>query len=117
MARRVIVCGGRYYADLVSLQRVITGLAEGDAETVIIQGGAPGADTLAKCVAETVGLLVETYPADWRRHGKAAGPRRNQEIADAGADLCIAFTGGRGTADMVRRARAAGIPVEEVTGP
>jgi len=36
-------------------------------------------------------------------------------MADAGADLCIAFPGGRGTADMVRRARAAGIPVRSVT--
>src|SRR5690606_30354012 len=65
-------------------------------------------------LARELGWHVVAYPADWRRHGRAAGPIRNQEMADAGADLCIAFPGGRGTADMVRRARAAGIPVRSV---
>jgi predicted Rossmann-fold nucleotide-binding protein len=45
-----------------------------------------------------------------------AGHYRNQEMADTGADLCIAFPGGRGTADMVRRAAAAGIEIRRVPG-
>lgn len=80
---------------------------------VIIQGGCPdGADLLARRVAAEFGMPVETFPADWKKHGRAAGPIRNQEMADAGADLCLAFpSAGRstGTWDMIRRACAAGI--------
>ncbi len=48
--------------------------------------------------------------ADWRTHGRAAGPLRNQEMIDE-ADALAAFNGGRGTADCVRRAKAKGIPI------
>ena len=47
----------------------------------------------------------------WKMHGKKAGPLRNQEMVDAGTDLVVAFPGGRGTADLVRRARAAGLQI------
>jgi len=53
--------------------------------------------------------------AKWSKHGRAAGPIRNQEMIDeCKPDLVVAFPGGRGTADMVRRAKAAGIRVIEV---
>ena len=48
-------------------------------------------------------------PADWTKHGKAAGPIRNQKMLDECPDLVVAFPGGKGTADMVRRAMKAGI--------
>jgi hypothetical protein len=55
------------------------------------------------------------YPADWTRHGKAAGPKRNQLMLDKEKpDLVIAFPGGKGTADMVARAKAQGFKVMEV---
>lgn len=60
---------------------------------------------------------VESYPADWRR-GKGAGPERNARmLAEGWPDLVVAFPGGRGTADMVRRAKAAGVRVVEVVEP
>jgi hypothetical protein len=56
---------------------------------------------------------VVRYPADWARHGNAAGLVRNQQMLDDGKpDLAVAFPGGKGTADMVRRARKAGIPIK-----
>ena len=56
------------------------------------------------------------YPADWKANAKAAGPIRNAEmLADFKPDTVIAFPGGRGTADMVRKAKAAGVRVIEVT--
>ena len=80
---------------------------------VIIQGGCPtGVDALARRFADEYDVAVESYPADWARYGRAAGPKRNQAMADAGADLCLAFPSrGRsaGTWDMIRRAVAAGI--------
>jgi predicted polyphosphate/ATP-dependent NAD kinase len=43
--------------------------------------------------------------------GKAAGIIRNQRMLDEGKpDLVIAFQGGDGTADMVRRANKSKIP-------
>jgi hypothetical protein len=58
------------------------------------------------------------YPADWAKHGRAASPIRNQQMLDEGRpNLVVAFPGGRGTADMVRRARSAGVEVIEVDKP
>lgn len=97
-----------------------------------LEGGATGIDSLARQWAYQHMLRVETHRADWRKlhecsdckhPGKAAGNCRNrrlvarvQVLADQlGAPaLCLAFPGGSGTADCVRRARAAGIEVREI---
>lgn len=81
--------------------------------TAIIHGGASGADTMAHRWAGMIAKPVDVYPASWCKHGRAAGPIRNQQMIDDGKpDLVIAFPGGKGTADMVRKAEAAGIPVQ-----
>lgn len=113
---RVLVCGGRSFADMdamcAALDRIVLSKA---GLSVIIHGGASGADALAAQYAESEGANVAVYPADWKTHGRAAGPIRNQQMLDEGKpDLVLAFPGGRGTADMVRRAKAAGVPVREV---
>ena len=47
---------------------------------------------------------------DWKKYGKKAGPLRNQQMLEEGKpDLVVAFPGGNGTADMVRRAKKANI--------
>lgn len=107
---RVLVCGGRDYNDCVRVGLQLRMLKA----TQVIEGGATGADYCAAHWAAKAGIPVETYPADWKTHGKAAGPIRNQQMIDEGKpDVVIAFPGGRGTADMVRRAQSAGIPVIE----
>lgn len=106
---RVIVCGGRNYADSHAVLAALEPYAVPGA--TIIHGGASGADALANDAALLLGIPLEVWPADWREQGKGAGPRRNQRMVDAGADCVLAFAGGRGTADCCRRARAAGIPV------
>lgn len=117
---RVLVCGGRDYKDRERLYDVLYKHigAQGHPDNprdVVIVGCAKGADTLAEEWAEYVGCRVKRFPADWNKHGNAAGPIRNQQMIDEGnPKLVIAFPGGRGTADMVRRARAAGIKVVEV---
>jgi len=105
---RVIVCGGRDYANRTVIGGALGMLRDG---VTIVHGAAPGADSLAAEEAALRGLDVEAHPADWSTHGKAAGPIRNQRMLEAGAELVIAFPGGRGTADMVRRSREAGIVV------
>jgi predicted Rossmann-fold nucleotide-binding protein len=110
-APRIIVCGGRDYGDLSRVRKVLSEFPQG---TVVVHGGAPGADSIAEAVASEIGLSTEVHAARWDLHGRRAGPMRNAAMAARGADLCIAFPGGKGTADMVRRARAHGIPVKHV---
>jgi predicted Rossmann-fold nucleotide-binding protein len=110
-AHVVIVCGGRNYADRA---RVFAALDRAHAKrsiTLLVHGGAPGADTLAGEWAKARGVWVEVFEANWRELGPKAGPERNARMVAAGAHGCIAFPGGRGTADNVKRCEAAGIPV------
>lgn len=114
---RVLVCGGRDYADSAEVDGVLSSLhAESvDGISFVIHGDAPGADALAGCWAEENDVPVLRFPADWAAHGRAAGPLRNaQMLAEGRPSLVVAFPGGRGTADMVRRARAAGVHVVDV---
>jgi hypothetical protein len=64
---------------------------------------------------QTLGVAVEPHLAHWKGLGNIAGPKRNQEMVQAGADLCIALhrsiETSKGTRDCVRQALAAGIPV------
>jgi hypothetical protein len=111
---RVLVCGGRTFDDWERLAGVLDGLESMQA-SVIIHGAAPGADTLAGRWAELRQVPVEAFPADWEKHGRAAGPIRNARmLAEGKPDLVVAFPGGRGTANMCKQARAAGVEVLEV---
>ncbi|MDF3607511.1 DUF2493 domain-containing protein [Paracoccus sp. DMF-8] len=107
---RVLVCGGRDFNDKEKAFAVLNQIRP----TFIIEGGAKGADTLAwlwrkRNLSSDNHLTIE---ARWDVDGKAAGPIRNQRMIDEGKpDLVVAFPGGRGTADMVRRAKRAGIEV------
>jgi len=117
---RVIVCGGRAYADRDRLFAELDKLkaeAPHDALT-IIQGGAKGADALAVAWCKSRLVPFDNYPAHWSAHGPKAGPLRNQRMLTHGQpDLVLAFPGGAGTADMVRRATSAGVEVRQVTEP
>lgn len=123
MSRRVLVCGGRGYRDDRTVAATLDALHAEERIAVLLHGGASGADTIADTWAwrkrrTQEGPIVQRYAvsdADWGAHGRAAGPMRNQRMLDEGKpDLVVAFAGGRGTADMVRRARRAGVPVVEV---
>lgn len=113
---RVLVCGGRNYgADDAEVAKMWFTLYE-VAPTLIIHGRARGADYHADRWAKANRIAVKAYPADWLKYGPRAGPIRNQRMLDeAKPELVVAFPGGRGTADMVKRARAAGVRVMEVT--
>lgn len=111
--QRVLVCGGRDHADI---GRVFDVLSMYHAErhfSVLMQGGAQGADSeAAEWAARHPEVRCLTYKANWRKYGKRAGPIRNQRMLDEGKPhLVIAFSGGVGTADMVARARSVGIEI------
>jgi hypothetical protein len=61
-----------------------------------VDRGATDADTLAREFGEHKGIPVRTFPADWERHGRAAGPIRNRQMLEEGKpDLVVAFLDGR----------------------
>jgi len=114
---RILVCGGREYDDWFQFCGWMDAITKKAApkDITIIQGGAKGADFLARVWAKYVRINSEEYPANWKKHGKGAGPIRNQKMLDEGKpDVVIAFPGGTGTADMVERARKAKVKVIKV---
>ncbi len=112
---RVLVCGGRNFYNKALLKKTLDELHAKTPITCLIQGGADGADFLAKHWATAYGgMKQEEHKADWAL-GRGAGPLRNAVMLKAGRpDLVVAFKGGDGTADMVRKAKAAGVKVMEI---
>lgn len=118
---RVIVCGSRDWTDTkVILER----LKQLPADTMVMTGGCRGADRIADELIRWSDhlwyLRTDVHFAEWEEHGKSAGPIRNQKMLDRGPDLVIAFhpdiESSKGTKHMVSIARAAGVPVEIITG-
>ena len=84
-------------------------------DITIIEGGAKGADSAAADFALCAFCKLEEYNAEWDKYGKAAGFLRNKAMLDEGKpDLVVAFPGGKGTANMVSLAEAAGVEVMKI---
>lgn len=114
--KRLIVCGGRDWSDAGAVSRVLTVAQERTGIAMIITGGAKGADSLAARWAHANAIPYLTVPANWEKHGDAAGPIRNQIMLDMMGEMLdgvIAFPGGPGTRHMCKIAREAGVPVWE----
>ena len=103
---KLIIAGGRDYHltpdDFTKL--------DGIDITVVVSGGAPGADRSGETYAECGNIPVKRFPAEWKKHGRAAGPIRNKQMAEY-ADGVALFPGGRGTASMCAEAKKAGIHI------
>lgn len=97
----VIVTGGRDYQDDVTVKRVLDLFDIG----LLIEGGARGADELARQYAAERGIQRETVHAEWTKNGRGAGPIRNREMLERYPNaIVIAFPGGRGTENCVSQA-------------
>lgn len=115
MSIRILVCGGRRYRDRERVFQVLDSYARVFTIEVVIHGDASGADKLADEWAKARGIEVQPFPANWTKFGRAAGPIRNGSMLRWGNPThVIAFPGHDGTADMVGKARRAGVPVVEV---
>jgi hypothetical protein len=112
-ARPVVAlfCGSRDWTDRERIRRDLESLPEG---SVVIEGGARGADRIAREEARELGLHVATVNALWDFYGRAAGYRRNEAMARLQPDYLYAYPlGGPGTANMIQIAEAECIPVRE----
>ena len=109
---KICIAGGRDFDDYDVLSKVVDQvISELQAPITIISGKAKGADSLGEKYAIEHGLLTLLFPADWKKHGRGAGPIRNAQMAEE-ADMLIAFWDGssRGTANMIGQMQRRGKP-------
>jgi len=108
-----LVCGGRTFGDEKLVFSSLDALELAFAvQLIVVQGGAHGADKLGWKWAMVRGRKNFTEHAEWRKYGRSAGPKRNTRMLELyKPKLAVAFPGGAGTADMVRKATAAGVAV------
>ena len=111
----IIVCGGRDFTNFAAVCDALDAIHAETPVKAVIHGNARGADCLAGIWARTRNVKCWPVPAQWKKFGKAAGPKRNQAMLGMNPRLVVAFLGGRGTADMIRRAEKADIPVKRIT--
>lgn len=123
----VLVCGGRAFDDYAKIEDTLDWVNQEVGISVLIHGDSGkghtfpniiGADRLAGHWAKQNGVPVKPYPVEkdeWEQLGKSAGPRRNRQMLVEGKPkLVVAFRGGKGTANMVKQAKAVGVEVIEV---
>jgi hypothetical protein len=116
---KLIICGGRDFTDQAFINEVLNLVHEKKGIELIIQGGARGADRLGKEWAVANNVRNVEVPADWDRHGKSAGYKRNAEMLAMLLHLkkkgdkvaVVAFPGGVGTNNMMVLAEKAGVDV------
>lgn len=115
---KLIIAGSRHYPPSVSDFFVADALRRtGLKATTIISGTATGIDQAGERIADLLGKPIERFPADWSKHGRAAGPLRNRAMAQAADALLLIWDGeSRGSASMLREAKAAGLQVHTFVG-
>lgn len=112
----LLIAGSRSFDDVEMFERIVAeNMPAGAAETVIVEGGAKGADTLARDYARENGIHFSEFKPKWSKYGKAAGPFRNVEMiefvrehgeAELGGSALFFWDGqSRGTAQCIREAR------------
>lgn len=108
---KIVIAGGRNFADWEYFMGYMTTLPKwiGEDDFEVVSGGATGVDKMGEEFAHLFGLKLKVFPADWEAHGRAAGPIRNEQMAQY-ADGVIAFWDGKskGTANMIATARRLG---------
>jgi hypothetical protein len=99
---RLIIAGGREATDFDVRTAVTACHMDGTfspySADEVVCGEARGADKAGRKWARMNGIQVESFPADWKQHGNAAGPIRNREMGDYATHLLAVWDGkSRGT--------------------
>lgn len=78
-------------------------------EIIILSGHCRGTDSMAELYAREKGYRVEMYLPDWDRYGRAAGPKRNEQmVKDMDAAICFWDNKSRGTKSFIDYAKKNG---------
>jgi hypothetical protein len=106
---KVLVCGSRNWDDQEVVDKVVLALRRKYNVHTVVQGEARGADTCGKRAGNKYGLTIKSYPAEWDKYGKGAGPIRNRKQFDREKpEIVVAFHddlyNSKGTLDMVKYA-------------
>ena len=115
-AVKVVVTGGRDFGSLPGEAEFVSTVLDAldPQPTLLVHGGAKGADTLAGAWAEAHGIEVQVFEADWKSYGASAGALRNTVmLKQIRPDLVVAFPGGAGTGDCIRQATERGLVVQK----
>ena len=118
-----LIAGSRGYEDMDKFTAIVNENIHADTllyEVVIVEGGARGVDTMAKTYAKARGLQYIEIKPDWEKYGRAAGPKRNDEmtafvaeksegINNKGTALFFWDGESKGTAQCIRSAKKRGI--------
>lgn len=127
---RILVTGSRDWEDRLAVYRALNGICDEydlnfepdeygntmpkPSKVTVVHGDCPtGADHWADQWCLGSFFEAERHPADWNKYGKSAGPRRNEEMVDLGADICLAFikNDSKGATHTANLAEKAGIKV------
>jgi hypothetical protein len=119
--KKWLICGSReapaslsrYVCDVLDRIVIIEGRPAG-----ICHGAASGYDSLSNIWANERNVPCTKFPANWKKFGKSAGPKRNaQMLSEFKPDVVIAFPGSAGTSNMIQQAKKAGVKVIKVPDP
>lgn len=117
--RKVLICGDRNWSDESTIRSWLSKLQDWGYDEVI-EGGATGADSATKNIAQAMGFKVTEVKAQWSKFGRAAGPIRNAEMLKLSPQLVVAFhsdiSHSKGTRNMIMQAERAGVEVILVEG-
>lgn len=95
----LLIVGSRNFDNFELLKEELDKIIADYDKTIIISGGAKGADYLAELYADRNHLGKIIMKADWNKYGKSAGYVRNREmhkfISEKKNRLCVAFWDGK----------------------
>ena len=109
---KIIIAGGRDYkiekSTIDTVDRHIKGVEN---KVKFVTGTAKGADQIPYFY-EKLGFPIKEFPADWKRYGRSAGYKRNEEMAIY-SDMLIAFWDdkSKGTKNMIDLAKKYGLKI------
>ncbi len=114
MNTRILITGSRNWTNIEAIRVALNAQHALLGSATLVSGACPtGADAIAETHWRSLGLPIERHSADWRKHGKAAGPIRNNHMVALGADICLAFiaSNSKGATQCANAAEKANIPV------
>jgi hypothetical protein len=114
--RKIIIAGSRTLEpvfEFINEARIMFGMINASYE--IVSGGAEGVDTCGENFAKEMGWKLTVLPADWNKHGKAAGPIRNRQMVEYADELLLIWDGeSKGSKNMKEEMKKLHKPIYEV---